>query len=73
MTSSTFDVAVCCSSDSRNSFNSRAFSIAITAWSAKVARSSICRSVNGLTVWRASPNTPIGSPPRSIGAHNTVR
>ena len=37
MTSSTFDVAVCCSSDSRvrNSFSSRAFSMAMTAWSAK--------------------------------------
>jgi hypothetical protein len=31
ITSSTFDVAVCCSSDSRNSLSSRAFSIAITA------------------------------------------
>ena len=31
------------------SSNSRVFSIAITAWSAKVLRSSICRSVNGRT------------------------
>ena len=55
MTSSTFDVAVCCSSDSVSSrvrccsFNSRAFSIAITAWSAKIVTSSICLSLNGFT------------------------
>ena len=46
---STSDVAVCCSSDSVRSrvractsSNSRTFSIAITAWSAKVVTSSIC-------------------------------
>ena len=49
-------VAVCCSSDSVSSRlracssgNSRAFSIAITAWSANVCRSAIWRSVNGRT------------------------
>ena len=30
-------VAVCCSSDSRSSDSSRVFSMAITAWSAKVS------------------------------------
>ena len=30
-------------------FNSRAFSIAITAWSAKVSTSSICLAVKGFT------------------------
>ena len=35
-------VAVCCSSASCVSLNSRTFSIAITAWSAKVCSSSIC-------------------------------
>ena len=42
MTLSTSDVAVCCSSDSvrssvrwRNSFSSRVFSMAMTAWAAK--------------------------------------
>ena len=56
MTWSTSAVAVCCSSDSVSSrvrccsaSNSRAFSIAITAWSAKVSTSSICLSVNGFT------------------------
>ena len=47
ITCSTSAVAVCCSSASRCSVISRAFSIAITAWSAKFCTSSICRSVNG--------------------------
>ena len=54
MTCSTSEVAVCCSSASESSrvractsSNSRTFSIAITAWSAKVVTSSICLSVNG--------------------------
>src|SRR5947209_5218393 len=38
--------------------NSRAFSIAITAWSAKVSTSAICVSVKGFTVARAKDNTP---------------
>ena len=52
MTLSTSAVAVCCCSDSVRSSvractssNSRTFSIAITAWSAKVSTSSICLSV----------------------------
>ena len=59
MTCSTSEVAVCCSSDSLSSrvractsSNSRAFSIAITAWSAKVVTSSICRSVKALRASR---------------------
>jgi hypothetical protein len=35
MTPNTSEVAVCCSSDCLNSFNSRAFSMAMTAWAAK--------------------------------------
>ena len=61
MTFSTSEVAVCCSSASVSSrvractsSNSRTFSIAITAWSAKVVTSSICLSVNGCTLDRAS-------------------
>src|SRR5215813_4726314 len=57
MTRSTSEVAVCCSSASVSSrvractsSNSRTFSIAITAWSAKVVISSICFSVKGRTV-----------------------
>ncbi len=49
MTCNTSAVAVCCSSASRVSVISRAFSIAITAWSAKVRTNSIWRSVNGAT------------------------
>ena len=54
-TPSTSEVAVCCSSDLDNSrvrvctsSNRRTFSIAITAWSAKVVVSSICLSVYSL-------------------------
>ena len=54
MTLSTSAVAVCCCRDSlrssvrwRTSSNSRTFSIAITAWSAKVVTRSICFCVNG--------------------------
>ena len=59
MTSSTSDVAVCCSSDSlrssvrwRNSLSSRVFSIAMTACAAKLVSNSICLSVKGRTSWR---------------------
>ena len=73
-------VAVCCSSDSvrsrlraSSSLNSRTFSMAITAWSAKVLRSSTCRSVKGRPRsagrrWRRS-----GGRPRSIGTPSIVR
>jgi hypothetical protein len=44
------------------SSNSRTFSIAITAWSAKVVTSSICLSVNGFTALRCKMMTPIGVP-----------
>ena len=58
MTPSTSAVAVCCSSDSRNSVNSRALSIAMTAWSAKVRTNSTCRSVYGSTLSRAESDHP---------------
>ena len=56
MTRSTSAVAVCCSSASvtsrllaclPSSSNSRAFSMAMTAWSANVSSRAICASVNG--------------------------
>src|SRR5262245_32599803 len=57
ITCSTCEVAVCCSKASLSSCvractssNSRTFSIAITAWSAKVSTNSICLSVNGSAV-----------------------
>ena len=40
------------------SWNSRAFSMAITAWSAKVSSSLICASVNGRTSSAADMNAP---------------
>ena len=52
MTCKTSAVAVCCSSASRVSVMSRAFSIAITACAAKFCSSAICLSVNGRTSWR---------------------
>src|SRR6266403_2122257 len=61
MVLSTSAVAVCCCSDSRSSFSSRTFSIAITAWSAKVATSSTCFSVKGRTVDRCNTITDSGS------------
>ena len=55
------------------SSNSRTFSIAITAWSAKVVTSSICLSVNGSTFARRKPRTPMSFPSRSSGTPSTVR
>ena len=52
MTCSTSAVAVCCSSASRCSVSSRAFSIAITAWAAKFSSSAICLSEKGRTSCR---------------------
>jgi hypothetical protein len=80
MTCSTSEVAVCCSSDSVSSFvractssKSRVFSIAITAWSAKVVTSSICLSANGFTTFRARLNMPMATPPRSNGTPSRLR
>jgi hypothetical protein len=47
ITFSTSAVAVCCCSDSRSSFSSRVFSMAMTAWLAKLVNSAICLSLNG--------------------------
>ena len=55
----------------------RAFSMAMTAWSAKVLRSAICLSVKGRTSVRRIMIAPMGSPSRSSGAAknglNTLR
>src|SRR5262245_14732985 len=42
------------------SWNSREFSMAITAWSAKDSTSAACLSSNGATLVRASVTTPMG-------------
>ena len=56
-----------------NSLNSRTFSMAITAWSAKVLTSAICFSVNGRTSSAPNLMAPIGAPSRSSGTASTVR
>src|SRR5262249_46726402 len=56
-----------------NSLNSLTFSIAITAWSAKILRSAICFSVNGWTSVRRITIEPIARPSRSKGAASVVR
>jgi len=45
----------------------------MTAWSAKVRTSSICRSLNGSTRFRESAMAPIGSLSRSSGTPSIVR
>ena len=58
----------CCSS-----VKSRAFSIAMTAWSAKVRSSSTCRSEN---ISGSTPDTliaPMGRPSRSMGTDKLLR
>ena len=79
MTPSTSEVAVWYSSASCSSFvractssNNRAFSIAMTAWSAKVVTSSTSLVLNALTVLCTSPMTPIASPLRSKGTPSVV-
>ena len=73
MTCNTSAVAVCCSSASRVSVSSRVFSIAMTAWSAKVRTSSICRSVKGSTRCRARLIVPTTTPSRNSGTPSAVR
>jgi len=72
-------VAVCCSRDSvsallraSSSWNSRTFSIAMTAWAAKVSTSLICFSEKGWTSRRQRPIAPTGTPSRSSGTASTV-
>jgi hypothetical protein len=50
-----------------NSPSNLAFSIAMTAWSAKFSNKAICRSVNGSSRWRTRPIFPITFPSRSSG------
>ena len=64
---STSAVAVCCSSASLVSLNSRTFSIAITAWSAKVCSSAISLLGKRARARAATPIAPMPRPSRSIG------
>ena len=80
ITPSTSEVAVCCSSAllssavrACTSSNSRTFSIAITAWSAKVLSSSSWAFGIGPGSLHATTMAPIGLPARSIGTPNIRR
>ena len=73
-------VAVCCSRASvsdaffaRSAVSSRAFSMAMAAWSAKVSISAIWLSVNGRTSSRRMRITPSSSSALSIGIASRVR
>ncbi len=73
-------VAVCCSRVSvrsrlraSSSWNRRTFSMAITAWSAKVSRSSICLSEKGRTSRRRIRMAPRGCSSRNRGVARVVR
>ena len=68
ITSSTSAAAVCCSSASCVSLNSRAFWIAITAWSAKVISSASSFALKPPSVRRISAIAPMPRSPCSIGA-----
>ena len=50
-----------------SSLNNRTFSIAITAWSAKVFTSVICLSENGTGSFLLPTDTPMGVPSRTMG------
>src|SRR5262249_37328325 len=74
MTCSTSEVAVCCSSAllsprvrACTSSNNRTFSIAITAWSAKISTSPICFWLKGLTLDRKTKGQ--SAFPRGVMAH----
>jgi hypothetical protein len=80
MTPSTSEVAVCCSSDSlrssvrwRSSLSSRTFSIAMTAWAAKVFSIASCLSESGPGARRTTLSAPIAASPRIIGMIVTAR
>ena len=73
MTCNTSAVAVCCSSASRVSVISRAFSIAMTACAAKFCNSAICLSVNGRTSWRSATISPSSASSLRSGTDSSVR
>ena len=73
-------VAVCCSSASvssrlraSSSVNRRTFSIAMTAWSAKVSRSAMCSSENRPSRGRVTVIAPMGTPSFSMGTKRAPR
>src|SRR4029453_13839180 len=80
MTRRVSDGAVCCSSASvrsrlraSSSLKRRTFSMAMTAWSAKVWRSFTCVSLNGFTSARRSWMAPMATSSRNRGTFRMVR
>ena len=73
ITFSTSAVVVCRSRASFVSLNRRTFSMAITAWAAKVWSSSTWRGANGPGSVRVTLIIPIGTPSRSIGTLRLAR
>jgi hypothetical protein len=73
MTCNTSAVAVCCSSASRVTVSSRAFSIAMTACAAKFCNSAICLSENGRTSRRYTVMSPSRTPSLRRGTVKVVR
>ena len=73
MTCNTSAVAVCCSSASRCSLNSRAFSIAITACAAKLSNNAISMSENGRTSCRNALMKPSRAPSFRSGTMSMAR
>jgi hypothetical protein len=53
--------------------SSRAFSMAMTAWLAKLVTNAICLLVKGRTSWRESENEPISSFSLTVGTARTDR
>ena len=70
MTRRISEVAVCRSSASRVSLNNRTFSIAITAWSAKVCASAISLAVNTPLAARRIARQPMAVPDRNSGTNS---
>ncbi len=66
-------VAVCRSSASLVSLNRRAFSMAITAWSAKICSSASSSAVKGARRSRCTRSAPMAPPSRRSGVPDTVR
>ena len=70
MTLSTSAVAVCCSSASCVSLNSRTFSIAITAWSANDPQSDLLVAEGARRMARQTPSAPMPRLAQTSGSNN---
>ena len=73
MTFRTSLVAVCCASASLVSLNSRAFSIAMSAWSRNDSASAVSAAVKGLRRLPASASRPMQDSSRIRGRYSAAR